>query len=156
VTILVVLDQIIQPSPLETMVDALPLPLPLLLGGLGVIALVVGVVVWLRRSPGGNRFVQLEPGATPVRQQVGMVQESTGSTPSSEPPAAASREVEEPEAGQFTPEETETTAAAKPMVVATFAPDQLSLRQAVAPMRRRPGATMKPFKEIAGAVVQKG
>ena len=113
------------------MLDALPLPL--VFGGLGVIALLVGVVViWTRgRGSGDKAFAEFEADASPQ-------QAAESSTPPFEPL---------PPAPQESPE---------PMVVANFAPDQLSLGLTVLPGRRRPGASMKSFKEMAGSVVTKG
>lgn len=120
------------------MLDALPVPLPLLLGGLALAALVAGVVVlWTRgRSSGDKAFVEFDSAAapSPVAQQTA----PEASEPTFEPL---------PEAPEGEPE---------PMVVANFAPDQLSLGLTVPSGRRRPGASMKPFKEMTGSVVTRG
>ncbi|MXX08217.1 MAG: hypothetical protein F4Y87_04980 [Synechococcus sp. SB0665_bin_28] len=115
------------------MLDALPLPLPLLFGGLAVAALLVGVVViWTRgRGSGKKAFAEFESGASPEQQA------AASSEPPFEPLPPAPQDAPEP-------------------VVANFAPDQLSLRLTVPSGRRRPGASMKPFKEMAGSVVTKG
>lgn len=115
------------------MLDALPVPLPLLLVALGVAALVAGVVViWTRgRGSGDKAFVEFGSGASPGSQQAAPeASEPSETTAPEEPP--------------------------KPMVVANFAPDQLSLGVTVPPGRRRPGASMKSFKEMAGLVVTNG
>lgn len=117
------------------MLDALPLPLPLplLFGGLGVAVLLVGVVViWTRgRGSGKKAFAEFESGASPEQQA------SASSEPTFEPLPPAPQDAPEP-------------------VMANFAPDQLSLGLTVPSGRRRPGASMKPFKEMAGSVVTKG
>lgn len=122
------------------MLDALPVPLPLLLGGLGVAALVAGVVVvWTRgRSSRDKAFLELGSEPSPDAQQAAPEEPSEPSEPTLEPL---------PPAPEGSPE---------PMVVANFAPDQLSLGIVVPSARRRPGASMKPFKEMAGSVVTKG
>ena len=121
------------------MLDALPAPLPLLLGGLGVAALVAGVVVvWTRgRSSRDKAFLELGSETSPGAQQAAP-EPSESSEPTFEPL---------PPAPEGEPE---------PMMVANFAPDQLSLGITVPSARRRPGASMKPFKEMAGSVVTKG
>ncbi len=118
------------------MLDAFPVPLPLLLGGLAVAALVAGVVaVWTRgRSSRDKAFLELGSETSPGAQQAA----SEPSEPTFEPL---------PPAPEGEPE---------PMVAANFAPDQLSLGITVPSARRRPGASMKPFKEMAGLVVTKG
>ena len=126
------------------MLDALPLPL--LFGGLAVAALLVGVVVvWTRgRGSGKKAFVEFEPDASPGPQEMAQGKDSAPtqpaeetSAPTTEPLPPAPREAPQP-------------------VVANFAPDQLSLGLTVPSGRRRPGASMKPFKEMAGSVVTKG
>ncbi|KKZ11232.1 MAG: hypothetical protein TE42_08350 [Candidatus Synechococcus spongiarum SP3] len=118
------------------MLDALPVPLPLLLAGLGGAALVAGVVVvWTRgRGSGDKAFAEFGSDASPGVQQTA----PETSEPTFEPlPAAPAGDPE-------------------PMVVANFAPDQLSLGITVPAGRRRPGASMKPFKEMADSMVTKG
>ena len=124
------------------MLDALPLPL--LVGGLAVAALVLGVVlIWTRgRGAGKKAFVELGGGASP-RQ----VMRAKGS---------ATRPAAETSAPPLEPLPPAPQEPAEPMVVANFAPEQLSLGPTVPAGRRRPGATMKPFKEMAGSVVTKG
>ena len=121
------------------MLDALPLPLPLLLGGLGAAALVAAVVVvWTRgRSSGDKAFLELGSEPSPDAQQ-------------------AAPEPSEPSESTFEPLPLAPEAAPEPMVAANFAPDQLSLGITVPSARRRPGASMKPFKEMAGSVVTRG
>ena len=121
------------------MLDALPVSLPLLLAGLGVAALVAGVVViWTRgRGSGDKAFVEFGSAPSPEAQQV----------------QQAAPEISEPAVEPLPPAPEEEP---KPMVVATFAPDQLSLGLTVPAGRRRPGASMGPFKEMAGSVVTKG
>ena len=118
------------------MLDALPLPLPLLLAGLGAAALVAGVVaVWTRgRSSGDKAFLEL----------------------GSEPSPDAQQAAPEPSEPTFEPLPPAPEAAPEPMVAANFAPDQFSLGITVPSARRRPGASMKPFKEMAGSVVTRG
>ena len=118
------------------MLDALPVPLPLLLAGLGAAALVAGVVVvWTRgRSSRDKAFLELGSEPSPAVQE-------------------AAPETSEP---TFEPLPPAPEGDPEPMVVATFAPDQLSLGLTVPSLRRRPGASMKPFKEMAGSVVTKG
>ena len=118
------------------MLDALPVPLPLLFGGLGVAALVAGVVVvWIRgRGSRDKAFAEFGSAPSPGGQQAAP---ETGE-PTFEPL---------PPAPEGDPE---------PMVVANFAPDQLSLGPTVPPGRRRPGASMTSFKEMVGSVVTKG
>lgn len=118
------------------MLDALPVPLPLLLGGVAVAVLAAGVVVvWTRgRRSGDKAFVEFGSDASPGVQQV-----------ASEPSELTFEPL--PPAPEGDPE---------PMVVANFAPDQLSLGLTVPSGRRRPGASMKPFKEMAGSVVTRG
>ena len=118
------------------MLDALPVPLPLLLGGLGVAALVAGVVVvWTRgRSSRDKAFLELGSETSPGAQQA----------------------APEPSEPTFEPLPPTPEGEPEPMVVANFAPDQLSLGITVPSARRRPGASMKPFKEMAGSVVTKG
>lgn len=117
------------------MLDALPLPLPLLLGGLGAAALVAGVVVvWTRgRSSGDKAFLELGSEPSPDAQQAA----PEPSEPTFEPLPPAPQDSPEP-------------------VMANFAPDQFSLGIIVPSARRRPGASMKPFKEMAGSVVTRG
>ena len=117
------------------MVDALPLPL--LFGGVAVAALLVGgVVIWTRgRGSGKKAFAEFESGASPDAQQGDQTTET--SEPTLEPLPPAPQDAPEP-------------------VLANFAPDQLSLGPTVPAGRRRPGASMKPFKEMAGSVVTKG
>ena len=117
------------------MLDALPLPL--LFGGLGVAALLVAVaVVWTRgRVSGKKAFAEFEAEPSPAVQQEAA--QATENEPPFEPLPPAPQEAPEP-------------------VVANFAPDQLSLGLTVPAGRRRPGASMKPFKEMAGSVVAKG
>ena len=117
------------------MLDALPLPLPLLLGGLGAAALVAGVVVvWTRgRSSGDKAFLELGSEPSPDAQQAA----PEPSEPTFEPFPPVPQDSPEP-------------------VMANFAPDQLSLGIIVPSARRRPGASMKPFKEMAGSVVTRG
>ena len=109
--------------------------LPLLFGGAGSIALLVAVIViWTRgRSARDKAFLEL------------------GSEPSSDVQQAA------PEVGEptFEPLPPAPEDAPEP-VLANFAPDQLSLGLTVPSGRRRPGASMKPFKEMAGSVVTRG
>ena len=124
------------------MLDALPLPLPLLLGGMAVAALLVGVVVvWTRgRGSGKKAFAEFGSGASPDAQQAAPTKGNAAvetSAPPLEPLPPAPQEAPEP-------------------VVANFAPDQLFLGATVPSGRRRPGASMKPFKEMAGSVVTKG
>ena len=116
------------------MLDALPVPL--LLGGLGVAALVAGVVVvWTRgRSSRDKPFLELGSETSPGAQQA----------------------APEPSETTFEPLPPAPEGAPAPMVAAIFAPDQLSLGITVPSARRRPGAGMKPFKEMAGSVVTKG
>ena len=118
------------------MLDALPVTLPLLLGGLGVAALVAGVVVvWTRgRSSRDKAFLEL----------------------GSEPSPDAQQAAPEPSEPTFEPLPPAPEGDREPMVVANFAPDQLSLGIIVPSARRRPGTSMKPFKEMAGSVVTKG
>lgn len=115
------------------MLDALPLPL--LLAGLGAAALVAGVVVvWTRgRSSGDKAFLELGSEPSPDAQQAA----PEPSEPTFEPLPPAPQDSPEP-------------------VMANFAPDQLSLGITVPSARRRPGASMKPFKEMAGSVVTRG
>ena len=118
------------------MLDALPVPLPLLLGGLGAAVLVAGVVVvWTRgRGSGDKAFAEFGSDGSSGAQQ-------------------AAPETSEP---TFEPLPPAPEGDPEPMVVANFAPDQLSLGITVPPGRRRPGASMRPFKEMAGSVVTKG
>ncbi|MCY4332190.1 MAG: hypothetical protein OXC96_06780 [Cyanobacteria bacterium MAG CAR1_bin_15] len=118
------------------MLDALPLPL--IFGGLGVAALLVGVVaVWTRgRGSGKKAFAEFESGASPDPQQAARTKDNAAAEPG-EPLPPAPENVPEP-------------------VMANFAPDQLSLGLTVPSGRRRPGAGMGPFKEMAGSVVIKG
>ncbi|MCY4055815.1 MAG: hypothetical protein OXF67_08150 [Cyanobacteria bacterium MAG CAR4_bin_6] len=122
------------------MLDALPLPL--IFGGLGVAALLVGVVaVWTRgRGSGKKAFAEFESGASPDPQQAARTKDNAAAEPGEpafEPLPPAPENVPEP-------------------VTANFAPDQLSLGLTVPSGRRRPGAGMGPFKEMAGSVVIKG
>lgn len=119
------------------MLDALPLPL--LFGGLGVAALLVGVVVvWTRgRGSGKKAFAEFESGASPDPQQAARTKDGAAAEPGFQPLPPAPEKTREP-------------------VMANFAPDQLSLGITVPSGRRRPGASMAPFKEMAGSVVAKG
>ncbi|MCY4235717.1 MAG: hypothetical protein OXE74_05375 [Cyanobacteria bacterium MAG CAR2_bin_4] len=122
------------------MLDALPLPL--IFGGLGVAALLVGVVaVWTRgRGSGKKAFAEFESGASPDPQQAARTKDNAAAEPGEpafEPLPPAPENVPEP-------------------VTANFAPDQLSLGLTVPSGRRRPGTGMGPFKEMAGSVVIKG
>ena len=131
------------------MLDALPVPLPLLLGALGVAALVAGVVVvWTRgRGSGKKAFVEFETGASPNPQQVAQAPQ---------PAATRSKEVAATsEEAAFEPLPPAPEDAPEP-VLANFAPDQLSLGLTVPSGRRRPGTSMKPFKEMADSVVTRG
>ena len=127
------------------MLDALPLPLPLLLGGLGVVALLVGVVLVWTRGRGSGKKAFVEFASDPSPQQVAQAKGSATRA------AVAASEETQPEPLPPSPQE-----PAKPMVVANFAPDQLSLGRTVPAGRRRPGTSMRSFKEMAGSVVTKG
>ena len=115
------------------MLDALPAPL--LLGGLGAAALLAGVVVvWARgRGSGDKAFAEFGSDPSPGVQETA----PETSEPTFEPLPPAPQDSPEP-------------------VMANFAPDQLSLGPTVPSVRRRPGASMKPFKEMAGSVVTRG
>ena len=126
------------------MLDALPLPL--FFGALGVVALLVGVVViWTRGGVSGKKaFAKFESEASPSPQKVAQEKDSA--------PVQPAAEASEP---KFEPLPPTPKDSPEPVLV-NFASDQLSLGSTVPSGRRSPGASMKPFKDMAGSVVTKG
>lgn len=90
-----------------------------------------------------------KPGTRPVAPKPGPEEAQPAAAPT---PAAA-----------VAPPEAPTTAAAQPLAAttppplstATFAPEQLNPAAALARKKRRPGASLTPFRTMAGALVKK-